>query len=222
MLALMPAAKDSDDTRGLLKKIAVHGLVLGQILAAQEYLHEGLALIEQCTNVLLSVCNDPDAYVSGRCISAKLLGERRRLREALEILRAARAVAATLDNEETLAHLLNNIGGLEYSLFGNATEAKKCLEEALGIFEDLGKKAHALRPRTALAAILMAEGTRVAISRCISELFKCRAWPRTARFRELCGRLRCAPRAEAPPDSARKKKQGCGAPRKICGLKVLP
>lgn len=176
IVALMPAARDSDDTRALLKKIAVHGLVLGQILAGQEYLDEGLTLIEQCTNVLLSVCNDPDAYVNGRCISAMVLGERRRLGEALEILRATRTVAATLDNEETLAHLLNNIGYLEYKLFGNTAEAKKCLEEALGIFEDLGKKAHALRPRTALATILMAEGTKAAINRCISELFKCRAW----------------------------------------------
>ncbi|MEO8379822.1 MAG: hypothetical protein ABI779_09190 [Acidobacteriota bacterium] len=161
----------NEGTLERLERAAVLGLITGQILHGQGELADGLLLVEQSCNVLLSCCDQKGKYVQGRTIYAKMLAEQRSYTEALEVFERTAAVARELGDNETLAHLVNNIGYCYYHFLGNVIKAKECLQLAAQMFDDLGLAAEALRPRNELASLLIEEGR---YSTAVSELYKSR------------------------------------------------
>lgn len=160
-----------DEERARLERIAVLALIMGQVLHGQGETEDGLLLIEQASNVLLGWLDNKQRYVQGRTIYAMILAAVKRYAEAVMTLEETAHLARELKDNETLAHIVNNIGYCYYYK-GNIAQAKKCFESALVLFEELGLTADALRPRNYLAAILINEGS---YHRAVSALFISRA-----------------------------------------------
>ncbi len=175
ILALIPASQHSEAAKDLLQKVAIHGLILGQIVAGQGELDEGLRLLEQSTNVLLSCCSDQKTYVQGRIIYSKLLGERGYYQEMADVLFGTIEVAKDLHDQETQAHLLNHLGYVLAFHLKKHDQARAYCNQALRLFEKLGQKLEAIRPRRNIALMLMDEGSATAINKAISQLFINRA-----------------------------------------------
>lgn len=175
ILALIPASQHSTAAKDLLRKVAIHGLILGQIIAGQGELDEGLRLLEQATNVLLSCCSDPKTYVQGRIIHSKLLGERGYHQKMADVLFGTIAVAKDLHDQETQAHLLNHLGYVLAFHLKRPEQARAYCREALRLFEELDKRLEAIRPRNMLATLFLEQGTATAINKAISQFFISRA-----------------------------------------------
>jgi tetratricopeptide (TPR) repeat protein len=151
---------------------AILGLIAGQIVHALDASsNKGLVMVEQSSNLLLSQYGMKKKYVEGRIIHAKMLIDRQQYDDAIESYQGAADVAEELNDKELLAHILNNVG-VCHSRKGDLTEARPCLETARELFERLGLKADAIRPRSAWVRALVANGR---YNDAISEYYTIRA-----------------------------------------------
>lgn len=159
-----------ENERRLLEKATAFGLIRGQIHHGQGDTERGLLLIQQSSSALLSLFHQNKKYVDGRLIYAAVLLRMHRYTDALDAFQDTAAVARELNDSETLAHILNNVG-VCYRYLGHPDKAKQCAETALKMFEDLGLSAEALRPRNALATLLIEEGTSRSYRHAASALY---------------------------------------------------
>jgi tetratricopeptide (TPR) repeat protein len=146
-------------------------LIEGRTLFELGRSSEALAAVDLGSSELLDSGADRKKYVHARIIRASILMGMGQPDAALDVFSAAADLATQTGDNETLAHVLSNIG-LCVAKLGDTRGAKLCFESALQLFYDLGLRVDMPGVRTAMVSILKVQRRH---NEAISELFKVRA-----------------------------------------------
>lgn len=145
-------------------------LIEGRTLFELGRWSEALATVDLGSSELLNSGADRKKYVHAMIMRASILMGMGQPEAALDVFPAAADLATQSGDNETLAHVLSNIG-LCAAKLGDTARAKQCFESALKLFDDLGLTAEMPVVRWARVSILK---TQRRDKTAISELFKVR------------------------------------------------
>jgi tetratricopeptide (TPR) repeat protein len=150
---------------------AILSLIEGRTLFELGRWAEALASVDEGSRELIDSGADRKKYVQAMTIKAVILLGMGQPDAALDVFSAATNLATQSGDNETLAHILSNVG-LCAAKLGDTSHAKLCFESSLQLFDDLGLTSEMPFVRTAMVSILKVKGRH---NEAISELFKIRA-----------------------------------------------